>query len=191
MGERVVVDASVALAYLMSEVGSQHARDAVVNWREAATELVVPSHFWLEVTNALVRRHAQPPAEVVADFVNLDELGLTTVEPDRPQLLLALDHMVRSRLTAYDAIYLALALSINGRLATLDRRLAAAAGDTGLLIGPGAPDRVSEGPATYAVDNERYTGWAHTAVVGEHIAELRRQILTPPHEPDRLPSRPG
>jgi len=80
--------------------------------------------------------------------------------------------MVRSRLSAYDAIYLALALSTDSRLATLDRRLAEAAGDAGLLIGDA---RVSEPRSAYRADADSYAGWSHTAIVGAHIAELRRQ----------------
>ena len=36
---------------------------------------------------------------------------------------------------------------------------------------------VSEGRATYEADRPDYTGWAHTAVVGAHIAELRKKAL--------------
>jgi len=174
MADRFVVDASVALAYLLEERGTAAVRSTVTQWTGVAAELLVPSHFWLEVTNSLTQRHAQPPAEVVADLVNLDELGLTTIEPDRPLLLLALDRMVRSQLSAYDAIYLALALATESKLATLDRRLAEAAGTAGMLIGS---TRVSEHRAAYRAVREDYAGWSHTAIVGAHIAELRRKAL--------------
>ncbi len=107
MADRVVVDASVGLAYLRDEVGTAAARAAVAAWSDSATELLVPSHFWIEVTNSLVRRHAHPPSAVVEHFVDLDVLGVRTVEIDRPLLLLAIDQMVRSGLSAYDAMYLA------------------------------------------------------------------------------------
>lgn len=174
MADRVVVDASVALALLTDEIGTQSAAAAVVSWQASATELLVPSHFWLEVTNVLIGRKRIRPEGVVAAFVDLDHLGLRTVESDRPLLLLTIDQMLRAGLTAYDAIYLALALSTNARLATLDRRLAEAAGDAGLLIGPSG---ISEPRADYRPDNSVYAGWAHTAVVGAHIAELRRAAL--------------
>lgn len=174
VADRVVVDASVVLAYLTPEVDSLAAKDAISAWLASATELLVPSHFWLEVTNRLGRRSGIGPQEVVAMFVDLDYLELQTIELDRPLLLLALDHMVHNGLTAYDAIYLALALSTDSQLATLDRRLADAAGDSGMLIGSTA---ISERRAVYATDRPDYSGWAHTAVVGAHIAELRREAL--------------
>jgi len=61
----------------------------------------------LDVSNALMRRHARPPADVVEALVYVDELGVRTIEPARPLLLLAIDQMVRSGLSAYDAMYLA------------------------------------------------------------------------------------
>lgn len=175
MADCVVVDASVALAYLLTEVGTQDAKVALTRWQASATELIVPSHFWIEVTHVLGRRRGFSPADVVAEFVDLDDLELRTVGGDRPLLLLALDQMVRSGLSAYDAIYLALALATDSKLATLDRRLAEAAGDIGILIGSADTNRISEPRAAFRTSP--YAGWAHTAVVGAHIAELRRQAL--------------
>jgi len=164
----------VALACLRNEVGTAAARAAVAGWNDSSTELLVPSHFWIEVTNTLIRRHARPPADVVEALVYLDELGVRTDEPDRPQLLLAIDHMVRAGLSAYDAMYLALALSMDARLATLDRRLAEAAGEAGLLIGP-AGKGLAESLGGYCSTRETHAGWSYSAIVGAHIAELRRK----------------
>lgn len=174
MVDRFVIDASVAVAYLVDEVGSLPAQAAIADWQTRSAKLVVPSHFWLEVTNALVRGNGFSPAEVVAELVDMDVLELTTIEPDRPLLLLAIDQMVRKGLTAYDAIYLALALATDARLATLDRRLAAAAGNAGMLIGAAG---IAEPVADYLPDAETNAGWTHSAVVGAHIAELRRRAL--------------
>ncbi len=171
--ERVVVDASVALAFLRDEIGTPPARAAVATWAETSRELLVPSHFWLEVTNVLGGRYAQPPSAVVEHFVDLDVLGVRAIEPDRPLLLLAIDQMVRSGLSAYDAMYLALALSMHARLATLDRRLAEAAGEQGVLIGSTGRG-AAESRAAYSPNRETYAGWSHSAIVGAHIAELRR-----------------
>jgi predicted nucleic acid-binding protein len=172
VADRVVVDASVVMAYLLDEVGSVPSRAAIRRWSAEAVQLLVPSHFWLEATNTLIRGKGLAPADVVAYFVALDDLGLRTIEPDRPLLLLALDQMVRSGLSVYDALYLARALSTDSKLVTLDRRLADAAGDAGMLIGSAG---ISEHRAAYQPDRPDYSGWAHTAVVGAHIAELRRQ----------------
>ena len=174
MADRVVVDASVAIAYMLDEVGTPFARAAVAQWTASSDELLVPSHFWIEVTHAVLGRRRLPPDEVVGYLVELDRLGVRTIEVDRPLLLLAIDQMVRSGLSAYDAIYLSLALSTDARLATLDRRLAEAAGDAGILIGPTG---IAEPRARYGPGRETYSGWTHSAIVGAHIAELRRKAL--------------
>jgi predicted nucleic acid-binding protein len=174
MADRVVVDASVAIAYLLDEIGTPAGRAVVAHWTATSAELLVPSHFWIEVTHVLLGRRRLPPDEVVGHLVDLDHFGIRTIEVDRPLLLLAMDQMVRSGLSAYDAVYLALALSTDSRLATLDRRLAAAAGDAAWLIGSSG---VSETRAEYRSGNDAYAGWSHTAVVGAHIAELRRRAL--------------
>ena len=174
MAERVVLDASVAIAHLRDEVGTPATRAAVAAWTNSRAELVVPAHFWIEIANVLVGRRRLDPAEMVAHLVDLDDMGLRTVEPDRPLLLLAIDQMVRHGLSAYDAMYLALALSTESKLATLDRRLAEAAGSAGMLIGSTG---VSEAQAEYQAPSEDYSGWSRTAIVGRHIAELRRQAL--------------
>jgi predicted nucleic acid-binding protein len=172
MVDRVVVDASVAIAYLQDEVGTPAARAAFASWAASAAELLVPAHFWIEVTHVLLARRRLPPDELTANLVDVDGLGIRTIETDRPLLLLAIDRMVRARLSAYDAVYLALAMATDSRLATLDRQLAAAAGDAGMLIGPSG---ISEPRPDYQPDDDSYAGWTHTAVVGAHIAELRRR----------------
>ncbi len=177
VAERVVIDASFALAHLLEEKGTTAARAAFAAWTRSGTQLLVPSHFWVEVLNSLVRRHAQPADDVIDDLMNLDRVGLRTVEPDRPLLLLAMDRMIDAGLSSYDAIYLALALATNAQLATFDRRLAAAAGDLGVLIGSDQPHRLADSPATYGQTTEDYTGWAHSAIVGAHIADIRRRVL--------------
>ena len=55
----VVVDASVALTLVVSEAGSGSVRDQLRAWRRAGVDLHVPAHFWLEVGNSLMRRHAR------------------------------------------------------------------------------------------------------------------------------------
>jgi predicted nucleic acid-binding protein len=175
VSERFVIDASVAIASLRDERYSSPVRTALRRWSTSGIELFVHSHFWLEVTNSLIRRHGYLPSQVVEDLVNLDRLGLQTIELDRPLLLLAMDPMVEFGLSAYDAVYLALARATGSRLATLDARLAAAGGAIGLLLTGEEPRRLSETPATYrsaALD----PGWAHSAVVGAEIARLRREF---------------
>jgi predicted nucleic acid-binding protein len=162
MTRGLVVDASVALAIVRREPGSDAAAAAL---REA-DELVVPELFWLEIVNVLLRRHGLQPELVVEAIRDLDELDLATVQLDRPTLLLALDQAARSGLTAYDAVYLALAEAADLDLLTLDAALAAAAGPRAVALDVGA-HRASEAPAPYttsAVDWRRF---------GPYLARLR------------------
>ena len=166
MARSFVVDASAMLAILLREPGSDEARDKLA--AAAGFRIVVPSHFWLELTNVLVRRYALALNPVVAVLRELDDIGLDTVEIDRPGLLLALDLMVRHGLTAYDAVYLALAEVEDAWLLTLDVRLAAAAGERSAVLGRG---RARETPAAYGdVARPRW------ATHGRYLAELRRAV---------------
>ena len=74
-----------------------------------AGEVSVPSHFWLEVANVLIRRYRHSPDEVVERVRALDEFAIRTIELDRSLWLLALDRMLQHGLSSYDAAYLALA----------------------------------------------------------------------------------
>lgn len=183
MADRVVVDASVAVAGLLEESGTEAARRLASGWASKRAELLVPSHFWIEVTNALVRRRGWTAAAAVEGLIALDLLGAHTVELDRPVLLLALDTMERFGLSSYDAMYVALAQSTEARLATLDRRLAQAATQAGLEVEPGGPMRLAEDRAPYAATEAVRPSWASSAVVGRHIAELRRRAADPSPSP--------
>jgi predicted nucleic acid-binding protein len=173
MDERVVIDASIALAYLGKEVATSSVENTMASWMATGVELVVPSHFWIEITNVLVRRRATSPNDAIEQLLALDDLELTTIDLDRPTLLAALVEMDRAGLSAYDAVYLALAQSLDAQLATLDHRLAEAAGERGLLIGDSR--RASEPRARYAVNRIGDRRWLPSARVGAYIAELRRQ----------------
>lgn len=175
MTDRVVVDASVAIARLRTEVGSDAVRRALHAWAAAGTELFVPSLLWVEVINALVRRHRWDAAAVAEGLLVIDGFEARTVEVDRPLLLLAAGEMESRGLSGYDAVYLALALALDARLATLDDRLADAAGDRALRLGRGRRS-ISEPHAPYARP-EALAAWAHSAVIGAHIADLRARAL--------------
>jgi len=175
MSERIVVDASIALPLLVPEASRPTIRRWLARWADEGTDLIVPSHFWLEVLNVLMRRHRRPPETVIESLVVLDRLDLRTLESDRPLLLLALDAAARHGLSAYDALYLALAQSTDAGLATLDQRLAAAARATGLLVEPADESRLAEAAAVYSAGSPAAEPvWLRSAVVGRHIAELRR-----------------
>jgi predicted nucleic acid-binding protein len=153
----VVVDASAALAILRNEPAGKAVLAelrATGRWR-----ILVPDLFWLEVTNALVRRHAISGPEVVEAIRELDELGVETITLDRPLLLLALERSIALDLTAYDPTYLAIAEVEDAALLSLDARLATAAGlrarpsretgSTGIAESPAPYGQVGDSPAAW------------------------------------------
>ena len=127
--QRVVVDASAALKWILEEEGSPAAlrlldRDV----------LHAPDFVLLEAANVLwtkVRRGAlsRPDADVAFRTLAAVPMVLTPLAeliPPARSLAFALD------LTVYDAVYAALAQKLDCPLATADEKLAQAMTDTGL-----------------------------------------------------------
>jgi predicted nucleic acid-binding protein len=168
--ERLVLDASAALAVLRAEPHGERIRSVLAS--PGAEGIHVPDHFWLEVINVLGRAVDRPGAEIAARVRELDELGLATVAIDRPLVLLALDLMARHALTAYDAAYLALAIAVDADIVTLDVPLAAAAGERDVL-GTRRGAGVSEERAAYGPSDAIAT-WAG---FGSYLAKLRAETL--------------
>jgi predicted nucleic acid-binding protein len=164
MPDTLVMDASAGLAVVLREP-ERHLVKRQLGLHRGV--VLVPAHFWLEVANALGRRRGWPADEIVTAFRELDELGLQTIDPDRPTLLLTVDLVARHGLTSYDAAYLALAQSADADLLTLDADLAAAAGTRSVLSGMPRTRRLHEELAPY----ETATTWANH---GRYLAELRR-----------------
>jgi predicted nucleic acid-binding protein len=181
--QRIVLDASVAIALLREERYSPAVRESVAEWLRAETPLLVPPHLWLEVTNALQVRHRVPSAVVVAAIRELDELGLETIAPDRPQLLLAVHLAEQHGLTSYDAAHVALADSTDARVATFDARLARAAGSRAVPLGdlPSPARGVHDCRTPYGADAGagdgpgRAPSWATWPGTGAYLARLRRE----------------
>lgn len=168
----LIVDASIAVAIVRGEPEGSAATEIISDWRREGARLVVPSHFWLETTNSLIVRYRWPGAEVLQAVHDLDTLRFETVEMDRALLILAMDTSERYRLTTYDAAYLALALSLDGSLLTLDRELRTAAGVRATLVGP---PRLSETPAAY----EHAVTWPDYKGASAFLAKLRAEAARP------------
>ena len=113
-------------------------------------DVKVPTFFWLEIGNRLIRLLDVAGEQVLEGIVRLEALGLRTIEMDRSLRLLAIHLAQRFRLSTYDALYLALADTSDLPLATLDGRLATAAASLGRRYGddPGVRDRVRRPSAT-------------------------------------------
>ena len=127
----VVVDASAAIAVL---AGDETWLDRWRAWTEADALILAPPHFPVEVANALVRGARLPAVDVAARLERLFATGVETSDRGLPGLLGAVELADRHRLTVYDALYLDLAMDIDGELATLDPDLAAAATSEGLTV---------------------------------------------------------
>lgn len=123
----LVLDASVALAWLFVRANSEEVEraDAVLaSLREQAA--VVPALWHAEILNALVVGHkrATTTALKIGDF--LTRLGRLPIQTDdavpgkkEHVISLALEY----GLSAYDALYLELAMRRRVKLATFDRQL--------------------------------------------------------------------
>jgi predicted nucleic acid-binding protein len=168
--EVVVLDASVAIAHVLPEPESAAAQERLVAWAQAGTRLAVPSLLWIEVVNVLQQRARLSGAAVLEAIHLLDGLDLETHEIDPPLLVLAIEHAERHGLTAYDAIYLALAERLDAALATDDRRLLAAAGPRGLQVGELAGRRLGEAPEAYVAAR---SSWPDYREAGAFLAALR------------------
>jgi predicted nucleic acid-binding protein len=131
---RIVIDASVALAWCFPDEASEYA-DAILVALEDQSVLV-PSIWSMEITNALLvgerrKRIRQPELRRFVDLLK----GLSVVEDGQPfadtvnnVLPLARDY----NLSAYDAAYLDVAIRHEAPLATFDAALQKAARAAGV-----------------------------------------------------------
>ena len=123
---RFVLDASVAVAWLLGEEQEPRASSALalLDSREA----VVPSIWHIEVRSALLR--AERRKRITTDQFDdiLGRLSMLPVSTDaKPNLDIATGLARRHRLGLYDAVYLELAIRADAEVATLDHALASAA----------------------------------------------------------------
>jgi predicted nucleic acid-binding protein len=134
---KIVVDASVALKWVMDEPGS----DAAVALH--GEDLIAPALWLAEAANALWRRARLgdlTPEEAVLYFAKLANAPVASVAME-PHLNRALRLATELDYPIYDCVYLALALHHETYVITADRRFAAAASPAGLidrvrLLGP-------------------------------------------------------
>ena len=144
------------------------------NCASEGRRLLVPSVFWLEVMNVLGRRYRADAPKLLEALVELEAVGLETVELDRPMLLLALDAVVRHGLTAYDAAYLAVADAADARLLTGDTDLATAAGRRALPMT--RRRRTREVGRQYRPADADWAAWPGAAA---YLRELRARLGHP------------
>jgi predicted nucleic acid-binding protein len=131
-----VLDASVALAWVVDRKPDPYAQTVQRKMREGARP-VVPALWQLEVANALVtarRRETLTKQEAEEGLEYLQRFATTIAEIDdhflgvREAFLLSMD----LGLTAYDSVYFELARRESLPLATLDKALRLAAAKKGI-----------------------------------------------------------
>jgi predicted nucleic acid-binding protein len=134
--KRVVVDASIALAWCFPDETSEYA-DRVLVALEDHT-ILVPAVWCLELANAILvgeRKKRLSQTEIKSFTILLENLSIVqdaqpVIDNIRSVLPLARAH----GLTAYDAAYLELSIRHGAGLATLDRTLRNAAKASGVEL---------------------------------------------------------
>mgnify|MGYP000988090324 CR=1 FL=1 len=125
MNGLVVVDASIALKWVLNEPDSMAAEAVLAGHRLTAPDLLV-----VECANAIwtrIRRRTLSPAEARAVFSDLLAIDID-YEADHGLAAAALSLAADLDHPVYDCTYLALALERGCEVITADRRFAAAVG---------------------------------------------------------------
>ena len=127
-----VIDSSLALAWTLPDERSPSA-DKFWKQLTSGAELWSPSLWWYEIANALVvakrrKRISEPDALRAAGL--FQKLPIKTVELSDLERCMWLAS--EGGISAYDAAYLELAIRLGAGLATLDKKLAAAAKRAGV-----------------------------------------------------------
>ena len=133
---RVVLDASIALAWCFPDEASEHAEKVLVALERAT--ILVPSIWGLEIANAILvgeRRKRLNQPEVRQFMTLMEGLVLTQDAQTAARHVQDVLPLARSHgLSAYDAAYLELSMRHSAALATLDDRLKKAAKTEGVTL---------------------------------------------------------
>ncbi|ACP21519.1 hypothetical nucleic acid-binding protein (plasmid) [Sinorhizobium fredii NGR234] len=131
-----VLDASIAASWFLPDEESEAAETLIAAL--AVAPGLVPALFWFEVRNLFVmaeRRGRVNPGSALAMTLSLR--GLPLQDGGFGNDVSVVDLALKHGLSGYDASYVALAKSTELPLATVDRRMAAAARGEGLkIVGP-------------------------------------------------------
>ncbi|MFI4973368.1 MAG: type II toxin-antitoxin system VapC family toxin [Caulobacterales bacterium] len=120
----VIVDASVAMKWLLVEEGSESANQLIMDEMLAAPDLL-----FIECANVLrtkTRNGALARESARAALATLDAIPIRTL-PIRPHVAAAHSIALELDRSAYDSLYLAVALAERGTLVTADVKFANAA----------------------------------------------------------------
>ncbi len=121
----IVLDASAVLELLLGTTRGQEVAERIA---DPALGLHVPHLADVEVAQALRRYVRGGEIDEASAALALEDLRSLDVERHSHEPLLARVWDLRENLTAYDAVYVALAEALDTKLLTCDRRLARAPG---------------------------------------------------------------
>ncbi len=131
-----VLDCSVTMAWIFDDAEDPLA--AAVRDRLAGDVALAPSIWPLEVGNALLAAERRERVSRAEALRFLEVLGQLPIEVDATEVMVAPERTLQiareTGVSAYDASYLELAARFGVPLATLDRRLAAAAVQVGVAL---------------------------------------------------------
>jgi predicted nucleic acid-binding protein len=123
-GVPVVIDSSVAFKWFdQTEPGADVALELLASHRREEVAIVVPEHLPLEVVNALKCRGAALE-DLERAIHALADVELLLAPLDEALLVSAVKIAAEDSLALYDAVFVALAKSIEASLVTADRRQA-------------------------------------------------------------------
>ncbi len=127
-----MVDASVAVKWLLPEPFSDQADRILNGWKAGTFQLVAPELLHLEVAGVLWKRvqRGEMLEQEASNLLLRFRADPMRVISDKLLAGRALTLALELRCAVYDASYLALATAVRGTLVTADRRLAETAGGT-------------------------------------------------------------
>ena len=121
----IVLDASALLELVLNTEGGEQVRDRITDPNES---LHSPHLLAVEVTQVLRRYEATRAISADVALAALEDLAALDIARYAHEPLLSRVWELRDNVTAYDAVYLALAEVLEAPLLTFDRRLATAPG---------------------------------------------------------------
>lgn len=122
----IIVDASVALKWVIEEDGAEDALRLI-----SVDMLAAPDLLFIECANVLrtrVRRGVMKPADAYSAFSSIQASPIRGI-PIGPHAAAAHTLALELDQSAYDALYLAVALAERATFVTADRKFAAAVSD--------------------------------------------------------------
>jgi predicted nucleic acid-binding protein len=121
--ERIVIDASVIVKFFLDENYSENAyilRDLFIR---GLIEIIEPPLLEYEVLSALFNSNRLKKPDLLLAVNAFYEYGFTIIETSYGLASSIIELAEKYKITTYDAVYVALAMSTNSKLYTADEKL--------------------------------------------------------------------